>query len=474
MRKSCFLCKPPSFISHRSMAVLTNTRSSSRWLKLLAWFGAVLVVLLIGGVMGVKSWVNSYLRSAEFRKQIAERTAEHLQAQVDIAPIRFDTTEFYCDGLKGEGARDGKFSDIKVENVRGEFRLPSVWRMIFGDKKFRVESVDVQRVEVNFFSNRLSLALPHPEKKDKLTEIGRISVRELVIGWEGGAVSGLGATGTPVEGGWQIIGDGGHAKQRGLPEMDIAALRVVHKEPSLFVQEAKLRTEGGEIIVTGEVTEKEKVDLQFKVSGVNVTPLLPEDWRARLHGRVYGDGRVQISLRDGPPVPPVVTGHAELKEGVLEMLPVLDKIASFTKTDGFRRPTLNQVRGDFRYDKDGLHVSNLVVESERLILVKGSFTVLNGQIEGAFDLGITPGPLQWLPGSQEKVFTVIRDGYAWTTLHIAGPVRSPREDLSARLYAAAQNAVVQKVEDTATQAVGGAVDTVKKGASGVFDLLFGN
>ena len=89
-------------------------------------------------------------------------------------------------------------------------------------------------------------------------------------------------------------------------------------------------------------------------------------------------------------------------------------------------------------------------------------------------LGLPPGPLQWLPGSQDKVFIAVRDGYSWATMHVNGPVKSPREALSARLYAAAQNAVVQKVEDTATQAVGGAVDTVKKGASGVFDLLFGN
>ena len=89
-----------------------------------------------------------------------------------------------------------------------------------------------------------------------------------------------------------------------MPDMDIVSLRVVHKEPSLFLQDSKLRAEGGEITVTGEVTEKEKVDLQFKVAGVNVTPLLPEDWRARLHGRVAGDGRLQISLRDGPRVPP--------------------------------------------------------------------------------------------------------------------------------------------------------------------------
>jgi len=475
MLKSCFICKPPSFISQIAMALRPNNRPPSiRWLKWLALAGVVLLVLVFGGLAGVKMWVNSYLRSVEFRKQIRERTAEHLQAQVDIAPIRFATTEFFCDGLSGEGAQGGKFSDIKVENVRGEFRLPSVWRMLFGDKKFRVENVDVQRVEVNFFENRLGITVPQPEKGGKLTEIGRIGVRELVVGWDGGSVDGLSATGKPVEGGWQVTGEGGHAKQRGLPTMDIVSLRVVHKEPSLFLQDSKLRVEGGDITVTGEVTEKEKVDLQFKVRGVNVTQLLPEDWRARLHGRVTGDGRVQIPLADGAPVAPVVTGHAELQHGVLEALPVLNKIAEFTKTDQFRRLSLNQVRGDYRYDREGLHVSNFLVESERLIMVKGAFTVAGGQIDGTFEVGITPGPLQWLPGSQEKVFTVNRDGYAWTTMRIAGPVRSPREDLSARLYAAAENAVVEKVGSTATQAVSGAVDTVKKGADTVLGLLFGN
>ncbi len=452
----------------------TSRSSSSRWLKVLAWTGAVLLILAACALVGLKSWVNSYLRSPEFRKQVSARTAEHLQAQVEIAPVRFATTEFFCDGLTGEGARDAKFSDIKVENVRGEFRLPGVWRMIFGDKKFRIESVEVQRVAVNFFEPRLPLVLPHPEKKDKVTEIGRIGVRELALAWNGGSVSGLGVTATPVEGGWQIVGDGGHAKQKGLPEMDIAALRVMHKEPSLFVQDARLRSEGGEITVTGEVTENEKVDLQFKANGVNVTPLLPEDWRARLHGRVSGDGRLQISLRDGAAASPEVAGHAELQAGVLEALPVLNKIADFTKTDRFRRLILNQVRGDYRYDRSGLHITNFVVESERLIQVRGSFSVVNGMIDGSFEVGITPGPLQWLPGSQDKVFSAPRDGYAWATMHISGPVKSPREDLSGRLFAAAQNAVVQQVESTATQAVGGAVDTVKKSASGVLDLLFGN
>ena len=454
----------------------TRKPSSNRWLKILAWTGGVLVVLLFAGFMGVKSWVNSYLRSPEFRKQIAARTSEHLQAEVEISPIRFDTTEFSCAGLTGEGGRDGKFSDIRVEDIHGEFRLPSVWRMLFGDKKFRVESVDVQRVVVNFFEKRLPIKQKPPKKEDKMTEIGGINVRELVVAWEGGSVTGLAATGTPVEGGWKITADNdkGRAKQQGLPDMDIIALRVVHKEPVLYVQEAKLRTEGGEITVNGEVTEKDKVDLQFKASGVNVTPLLPDDWRARLHGRVKGDGRIKISLADGTSSAPEVSGHAELQQAVLEALPILDTIAKYTKTDRFRSLRLNQVRGDFTYDANGLHVKDLVVESEPLIKVKGSFSVVNGQIDGTFKLGITPAPLQFLPGAQDKVFDAPLDGYAWTPLRITGPVKSPREDLSARLYAAAENAIVQKVESTATQAVGGAVDTAKKGVDGVLGLLFGN
>jgi hypothetical protein len=31
----------------------------------------------------------------------------------------------------------------------------------------------------------------------------------------------------------------------------------------------------------------------------------------------------------------------------------------------------------------------------------------------------------------------MRDGYAWTTMRVVGPVKTPKEDLSSRLVAAA-------------------------------------
>ena len=116
MLKSCFHCKPPSFISQRcrsfrksSMALRPNNRSSSaRWLKAFAWRGVVLVVLVIAGVAGVKMWVNSSLRSPPFRKQIWELTADHLQAPVDVAPFPTGTTDFHCDRLDCAGPRARK------------------------------------------------------------------------------------------------------------------------------------------------------------------------------------------------------------------------------------------------------------------------------------------------------------------------------------------------------------------------------
>jgi hypothetical protein len=450
-----------------------TSSSPKKWLKVLAWTLGSLAVLFVIAIVGAKGWINSYLGSPEFLRRMARHSSEEMRARVEISPVRFDGSQFFSDGLQATGGPEANFSDLKITNVRGEFRLPTLWGLLSGDRKVGIDNVDVQHVEANFFDDRIALDLPPHKKREHRGDLGKITVRELRLGWRGGRVSGMGVTATQVERGWQVAGQGGRVMQNGLPSMDIVSMRLVHKEPSLFIQEARLREDGGEISATGEVTAKEKVDLQFKVSGVNVTPLLPEDWRARLHGRISGDARLMYSLREGTGAARVLSGNALLQQGALEALPVLNKIAEFTKTDRFRRLALNQVRGDFRVDDNGLRVTNFVLESERLISVKGQFTIVNDQIDGTFEVGITPGPLQWLPGSQEKVFVTQRDGYAWTTMRITGPVDGPKEDLSSRLVAAAEAAVVQKVESTANQAVGTAVDTVKKGATGVLELLFG-
>ena len=88
-------------------------------------------------------------------------------------------------------------------------------------------------------------------------------------------------------------------------------------------------------------------------------------------------------------------------------------------------------------------------------------------IDGAFQVGVTPGSLQWLPGAQAKVFTESRGGYLWAPMRLTGPVNKPNEDLTPRLAAAAQGAVIEGVQNAA----GEAIKTGKDAAKSVLDLL---
>ena len=255
----------------------------------------------------------------------------------------------------------------------------------------------------------------------------------------------------------------------------------MYNEPTFYLQELVARQDGGEIVVSGEMRPQDKADMQFVVKSVNVAPFLPDDWRARLHGRLAGDVRAVFSTRDGDSAPAQISGKLRLEGGHIEALPVLAKLAEFTKTEQFRRMRLDELSGEFFTQPKGVSVSKFVLESKQLLVVRGAFTIIDDQVEGSFDVGITPGPLQWLPGSQEKVFTVNRDGYAWTTMRVTGPTSAVKEDLTSRLVAAAESAAIQKVTDTAKGVletgvkgtVDTAVDAAKKGVGGAVDLLFG-
>jgi hypothetical protein len=193
------------------------------------------------------------------------------------------------------------------------------------------------------------------------------------------------------------------------------------------------------------------VDLQAKLDGIDIAPLLSKDWRMRLHGRANGEVRVQSTLPTTGPVS--VGGTIALQDGRLEALPVLNEVATFTGSQQFRSIALTQASAHFENTGREIRVTDFIAESEGLIRMEGAFVIAAGQIDGTFQVGVSPTTLQWLPGSRDRVFTVARGGYVWTPVRLKGPVDSPSEDLSPRLIAAAGDAVIEKVESTARDAL---------------------
>ncbi len=261
-------------------------------------------------------------------------------------------------------------------------------------------------------------------------------------------------------GAWSISAEGGLLQETGLPDLNITSAKLRYHRPSLYIVDSQFKgKDSGTLSMSGEINFERSLALDIKLNSVPIAPLLPLDWQKRLDGNLSGD----IRLRSQMPMmgAPDMEGTVNLAQGKLEALPVLDQIATFTRSQQFRTLTLSAVSADFKRATTKLTVSRFVAESEGLIRIEGAFVVEDSNIEGSFQVGVTPRSLQWLPGSQGKVFTVSREGYLWTPVHLSGPLRNPTEDLSPRLLAAAEGSVLDKVQDTIKDPVGALKDPAR-------------
>lgn len=448
-----------------------NTRRAKR---VLAWLGGI-AVLFVAAWFGVKAWLVAYLHGPEFQRFVQARLGETLRAEVDCAPLRFEGFDVFCDGIKARGYEGAAFADARVEQVRARFSL----RKIFA-RAWEIEHIDAERVAVKLDGSRLVGPKGKSEMRNAKAESGwlpnrlevaQAKVREVEIAWgdlpsSAGALRGVAVRARPVENGWDFDGEGGALVAAGLPPLDVATLRLRQRGTVLFVNEAKFNGRaGGSAVATGEVDFAKALDLRARLDGIDMAPFLADDWRARLHGKMTGDIRVESALPGAGP--PLVSGSLRLDGARIEALPVLDQIAVFTRTAQFRQLALTRVSGDFHRDATRLEVTKLLAESEGRLRVEGGFITAQGQIDGTFQVGVPPSLLAWLPGAQERVFTTARDGYVWTTMRLTGPVEAPSEDLSARLVAAAGEVVLEKVEGVTRDAIQTGKDAVKS----ALDLL---
>jgi hypothetical protein len=441
-------------------------------------FAGMVVLVSVGWFAG-RAWLDGYLRGPEFRRFLEKRIGGSLKSEAALAPLSFTGLNVYTDGLKAQGFEDAAFASVGAENVRMKFSLRR-----FFERVWQVEDVQIERVSLKLDGTRLSPP-PAPREQPRAPgsgpgwlpnrfEIASALIRNANLEWGDSPSTAGGLRGTQLrasfqEKSWQLDCRGGELAVPGMPILELVESRLRQKERELYIQSATFNArDGGTLTATGEVLLDEKVDILAKLDGIDLQPLLPEDWRARLHGRASGEIRVESALPAAGPV--TVSGTIKLREGRLEALPVLNQIAAFTRTQQFRQISISEGQADFRRDNKALTVNQLVVESAGLLRIEGGFNVIRGEMDGTFQVGVAPSTLQWIPGSQERVFTVARGSYLWTTMRLTGPVDSPKEDLSSRLAAAAGGAIVDKVENTARDVIRGG----KEAAQGALNWLFPN
>ena len=454
-----------------------------RWSHVAAWIGVALAALLLVGYFGFSILLNRYLHSDAFRALLGEKTSTLFAAEGEYLPIQCTGASFYSDGYTARSLSGAPFQQLRADQIRADFEPSALFQ-----GAWQVSELQIQRVRVALNTAQAPAAvqpvspalapLPAAPQKPRAWwiperfELKHARIEETNLEWSptgrAGTLRGMRLLLEPNGHDLLATGYGGRLEQTGWPGLKVDHIKLRCRYPDLFLTDSLFQIgEGEDVAVSGQagLGQNRAVDLLVKFNGIGISPYLPEDWRAGVKGNANGEARVTGSLDEADTLQ--AAGHITITNGMLEALPILEKISTFTRTMEFRRFALQKAEADFVRVGQKLTVSQLVAESEGLIRMAGSFTVERGTLEGTFQLGVTPASLHWLPGSRARVFTEEHDGYVWTVLKISGPLNHLTEDLSARLVAAAGDEMIEGVKGTLDNGVKGAID----GAKSLFDLL---
>ncbi len=437
--------------------------------------GGVLLMAMFGGLFVVYLSLQGYLKSAAFRDRVVAAAAGTLKAEAELQEHSWEGSSVYADGFSARGYQDAAFSRLEVDGIRVVFDGAR-------DGAWQVPEATAQQVSVEFSADRLKgryemsagaidpgggappawLSRFIPQR----TEVGKVKAEifNLLLrdpqGTERLHLRGVEALAEPQAGSgvWDFQGRRGELQLPGMPEMDVVTFEIRWNENELYLTDAAVglygdaRLEGHGDISLGTPA---KLDLELNLSNLDVKKVISPEWKKQISGRLFGE----VTVEGSPSKPGGITEHGtiELKNGLLQNLPLLSQIATYTRSDRFKNLVLHQATGDFVRKGERVEITNLVIQSDGLTRLEGDLTLEGNQIGGKFRLGVTAGTLQWIPGAEQKVFKEADKGFLWTDLTVSGTRENPREDLTARLAAAAIETVVEEAPGRAIDAAREAV-----------------
>ena len=445
---------------------IRRKKPRSLFSRIAPWALLALVVIFVGGFIAFRIWFFGYLKSDAFRTLIGGLTSKQIKANGEYLPFSFNDSAIYSDGFKAGGGDAAWFNTLRADQLRAQINLGGLWR-----HAWQIDEITIQRLQVvaghgGMGGSQTSTTDTTLPDEDVVTANSspspwaqwlpnRVDLRKVIIHdtdlkWGentpgAGGINNAEFIVTPDDDAWVIRCDSGTLSQQGQPNLAISQADLRYQHSILYITNADLRYNADSSIdLSGQIDFGKDFNVQAKLNSVPVTPLLRPNWQAKLKGDLSGTVKVSATL----PIPagssPYAEGNLSLAHGEIEALPVLDEIATFTRTERFRRFSLSRVTANFTRSDSRLKVTNFIAESDGLIRVDGSFEIVNGQIDGTFQVGVTPSSLEWLPAAmQNQVFTASHDGYVWTTMHLTGPTDHPSEDLSSRLIAATPGAIIE-------------------------------
>ena len=409
---------------------------SSRGSSTRVWLGRLLVGILVLGALLVPvgyMWLKNYLRSDDFRLLVNLKVSEALEVEARFDKFKWDGIELSSPNFIAEG--EGLIRRIEAEELKTEVRFVPLLK-----KRVETEELQLRRLHVEVdvtkdgpqFEDDGRKALKFETARiDELS--GMVDFGETALRW--GEVKGILKPG-------QGRGSYEASLSRGqlltplslFPRLDLQKANLRYIDDELILKNGSWKVfSSGRLATEGEI-DFGSGDYFFEgiLDDVQCDEVVPENWARRITGELTSTFTVEGEIGETP----LIEGDLRLSGGYLTALPVLDRIASYTAIERFRRLSLRRAELKFRQQGKRLELTDIVVVSDGLLRIEGRLTIEDGQLDGDLHLGLTPSTLASIPGAAHRVFHPGREGLHWTPVKITGTTKAPQEDLSDRLIAA--------------------------------------
>ncbi len=443
--------------------------------------GAAFVLSLALASFLATEYAKGYLKSAAFREKMANDISRVLKARTELDPVSWNGFSAYTDRVRAQGHEEAEFGFIEIAGTRVDLDLSTAQ---FRRRVWKVSEVQVSQVvldlsdEVKLPGNlpvRTEPADPLPEAvapprrtglladllPDRL-EVDAVRINNFNLMWleDGRQAQAVGiqtiVTPSPTLDSFQVDARGGAVHRPGQPKLDIDRVNFRTKDGGVFLNTALFRTQqGAEVNLEGDILPGKEdrpgsLLLRAAVKHLKLADVVDEGWRQR----VRGDVGITATLEGDPDhlAAAAATGTITLDNGILEALPILETLATYTGSERFRRVALRD-GATARFTRQGKTtvIEGIDVQSDGLARLTGGLRIEEGALSGTLRLGVIPGTMTWLPGAEQLVFTDSRDGYLWTDVVLSGTVDSPRNDLVAKLASAGVETALETFMDPAAR-----------------------
>jgi len=436
--------------SRRRKSSSTKKTRKGLWWKVLV---GLFILLITTGIIGYYK-TKAYLHSEDFRELVSLQVSNELGSEGSFGEFKWNGLSGSTTGYKATG--EGAIQSVDVEDISLDVDLSFIKRDVFKLKNVKIakvnSTIDLSNEFLSFKAEKRERGFWESFLPDRI-ELHNAEVIDTSVNiiTSGNNYSFDGVTASLEKNkkgkGFDIKAEGGRFNVP-LSIVDNAYLKEANlklRGDEIYLNDSEFTIQGsGKLKLNGyadlaKVSSK-RYQMEGELSNLQCKDVFPADWQKNLKGEVVASFSVNPHDNDLP----LIKGHIEIKNGTLEALPVLNKIAYYLADPKYRTIKFEKFECDFEKFEDIILLRNVVLSSKGLLKIEGDIAFDGRNIEGKFNVGLPPEKLSKIPGAETIVFLPGKERMNWTKVRIWGTIDDIKEDLTDRLIAAAGRRIIER------------------------------